>query len=371
MLTGKIKTATAKLENLKGNAIGTLKKNDLVKILERRPDSRLRVDAASKQGFVKTASIDIDFVGETIPLEAKASDLRRVGNDYIGPEGWFAVHAKYKGDEGPKNSGVMTVSDFVAANPKKFANVPPSQVRVLKASSANEGNLEAINAYDNAFLSPGILQWTVGTNTGEGELAGLLDRLKTLDAATFNLYFGQDGLDIEMKPASPGAVRTGFLVLGGKKLVQPSDKNKMRQPLWVYRFWRAAHDNTYRLCQLLHAVGRIDVFYTRPLPKPPGLTLKDFITSEYGVALLLDQHVNRPGHVPKTVLTAINGYKEKDPKTWTSDDERAVIKAYLKARAATNMTDSDKRAASIAKSVATGDLSDERGSYGTTGGTGP
>jgi hypothetical protein len=362
MLKGKIAAAT-KLEDVKGKTIAPLKKGDVVQILERRPDARYRIVAGAKSGFVKGASLDIDFAGETIPPEAEASDLRKEGTNDIGPEGWFAVRATFQGDVGPKNSGVMTVSDFVTTNPAKLNNVPPSKVRVLKASSANEGNFEAINAYDNAFLSPGILQWTVGTKSGEGELAGLLDRLKALDFATFNAYFGKYGLDVEMKPAVPGAVRTGYLVLDGKKLGTPAAKNKMREPLWVYRFWRAAHDNTYRLAQFLHAVGRIDVFYTRALPKPPGLTLKDFITSEYGVALLLDQHVNRPGHVPKTVLTAIKGHPKKDPKTWTSDDERAVIKAYLKERAATNMTHSDQRATAIAKAVERGELSDERGSY--------
>ena len=78
---------------------------------------------------------------------------------------------------------------------------------------------------------------------------------------------------------------------------------------------------------------------------------------------LLDQHVNRPGHVPKTILTAIKGHANKDPKSWTSDDERAVIKVYLKERAATNMTHSKERAAALAAFVEAGELSDERGSY--------
>src|SRR5262249_40766130 len=135
-------------------------------------------------------------------------------------------------------------------------------------------------------LSPGILQWTVGSGAGEGELAGLLDLLKSMesDAATFNRYFGKYGLDVEMKPPSPGSVRTGFIVLNKKTLAKPADKDQMRDPIWAYRFWRAAHDNLYRYCQFVHAVGRVDLFYQLALPKPPGGTLQNFISTEHGVA---------------------------------------------------------------------------------------
>ena len=171
----------------------------------------------------------------------------------------------------------------------------------MRAVSENEGMLEAVNSYDNAFMSFGPFQWTAGTGSAGGELADLLDRLKTSKPAAFNEYFGKIGLDLKIGPPKPGALRTGFLVLDGQALNTPTRKSVLRKPIWGYRFWRAGHDTDVRACEIEHAMARIDVFYRGARSVLGGKAVSDFITSELGVALLLDQHVNRPGHVPKTL----------------------------------------------------------------------
>ena len=60
----------------------------------------------------------------------------------------------------------------------------------------NEGNLDAINTWDNAFLSFGLFQWTAGTGSGKGELPALLARIKNEDRDLFDKYCGQHGLDV-------------------------------------------------------------------------------------------------------------------------------------------------------------------------------
>ena len=55
--------------------------------------------------------------------------------------------------------------------------VTQSELNVMIAVAENEGNLDAINTWDNAFLSFGLFQWTGGTDTARGELPALLARI--------------------------------------------------------------------------------------------------------------------------------------------------------------------------------------------------
>src|SRR5712671_188559 len=88
----------------------------------------------------------------------------------------------------------------------------------------------------------------------------------------------------------------------------------------------------------------------------------DWLRSEYGVALVLDEHVNRPGHVPGTLGAAINRLPGPiDPASWGDADEAALIARYIDARNATTMTDPAPRADRIGKCVSGGSLSDKRG----------
>ena len=89
--------------------------------------------------------------------------------------------------------------------------------------------------------------------------------------------------------------------------------------------------------------------------------------SEFGVALLLDQHVNRPGNVPSTLAAAVNQFinstGKTDPTTWTDQDEAALLNIYIQRRASTSMTDSTGRANKIRQAVNNGLASAKRGSF--------
>ena len=89
------------------------------------------------------------------------------------------------------------------------------------------------------------------------------------------------------------------------------------------------------------------------------------MTSELGIALVLDEHVNRPGHVPGTLADAIAslGLQAEDPGQWYDQQEHRLIEAYLHKRHATNMTDSDGRAGKIEKAMLDGAPLDSRGSF--------
>lgn len=113
-------------------------------------------------------------------------------------------------------------------------------------------------------------------------------------------------------------------------------------------------------------MSRIDLFYNNARKQIRDRPVADWVSSEFGVALLLDQHVNRPGHVPKTLAQAVDdmvGDLGEDPSDWGDDEEQKLLDRYLALREETSMTDPDKRAATTRKAVEAGDASDERGSF--------
>lgn len=299
-----------------------------------------------------------------IPPEAKASDIKVVGKSVNGPGG-LAFGKLFK--LGLFNYGRTTLDTFFDEDPQAFPDLPGSVQRVMRAVSANEGKIEAINTWDNAVLSCSIYQWTVSEGTGPGELPYALSVLKTRAPATFDTYFGVLGLDVTVTAPKPFAVGRGFFVLNGTKLATGALKAPLRGHLWAYRFWRAAHDPQVRRAYVRAAIDRIPVFYGPPVAALGNRTLAAYLTSEVAVAHLLDQHVNRPGHVPKTIAQAIAEVAAKtgktDPASWGEAEEKAAIARYLVLRAATSMTDSAGRAARIADTVKAGRLSDKRGSY--------
>ena len=61
------------------------------------------------------------------------------------------------------------------------------------------------------------------------------------------------------------------------------------------------------------AMERIGLFYQVPAALE-GRPICDFITSEYGVALLLDQHVNRRGDVITTLVEALTYSRNRQEK---------------------------------------------------------
>ncbi|MFL6229522.1 MAG: SH3 domain-containing protein [Pyrinomonadaceae bacterium] len=293
-----------------------------------------------------------------------AGSCKIVGNNAVTPDGKiFATRFKL----GVFTNGKTSIKDFVAAHPGLFPSVSPSRLRVMQAVSVNEGRLEAVNTWDNAFLTFGCFQWTVGVADGAGELPAMLDRLKKKSSAVFQKYFGQFGLDVQMPQTPANTLPTGFLTLNGTLLKQPAQKEKLRTLDWAYRFWLAGQDDTVRVAEIEHAMSRVDLFFRCPRCLINTRFVGDYLSSEYGVALMLDQHVNRPGHVPGTLARAVADLVAQlgadAPQSWQDAQESKLITLYLQKRAQTSMTNSDARAKSILQAVNAGLASSQRGSF--------
>jgi peptidoglycan hydrolase-like protein with peptidoglycan-binding domain len=277
----------------------------------------------------------------------------------------FILHKK--GVYLPGNESALTFTRRFKSSLLDYG-LDESAIRVMLPVSANEGALDAVNTWDNAFLSFGMYQWTVGQDSAKGELPALVNRIKREDAEAYEEYFGAFGLDVVKEET--GEVY-GRFALDGAPLNNPGDKEALRTHHWAFRFWKAGLDPRVQIVQLVQAFERLYTFYSHSNYKVDDKwTLDQLVTSEFGVALLLDHHVNRPAYPKLDIRDAMKatGLDQKDPASWTTADEAGLLSKYLEIRANPNlrkypMTEPEKRARTTRNFLDAGSLSAERGSF--------
>lgn len=253
--------------------------------------------------------------------------------------------------------------DFINTNRSTLNEVglTDSAINVMVAVSENEGNLDAVNTWDNSFMTFGMFQWTAGARSDPGELAALLQKIKDTDDAVFQKYFGRHALDvIDANEIS------GFFTLDGQKLATSSLKERLRTYEWAFYFWLAGQDPLVQSIEVQHALSRINTFYRSGGYRVKGHFIADLVTSEFGMGLLLDNHVNRPAYIKPCLVKAMDQTGLTSPQNWGTGAERRLINAYLKIREThgrSPMTHAARRAAVTKRYLDTGIISDERGSF--------
>ena len=118
--------------------------------------------------------------------------------------------------------------------------------------------------------------------------------------------------------------------------------------------------------EVKHALGRLAQFYDTDAYTAGGHRISALVTSEYGVGLILDNHVNRPAYVKQCLKKALTRTNLPDPSGWGTAEERKLISAYLDIREThgrSPMTDAAKRARVTKKYLDRGIISDRRGSF--------
>lgn len=337
---------------------------------------------------------------EATPTEQEAEQLlqsyeQRLGrawenawheNDGLDPEEppqiykpWWGAHRVanrlVKGKFPAKNNGYYT---FGTEEPQAFIKLyrpefetyglSGSLIRVILPVSANEGRLDAINSYDNAFLTFGMFQWTLGVEDYQGELPALLQRIQQMYPDAFEHYYGRYGIEVNEVSGN-----RGYLRLNGQRVDQPSEKAAFRSLLWAFRFWVSGLDSRVQFVQVLHAMSRLHQFKHhisyRPLDR---FYIDELVTSEYGMCLLLDHHVNRPGHLMNYSIGRVDilgqamrdaGLENSLVANWGDEEEARLIEAYLQRRYQSSMTHSRSRARRIREAMERGELSARRHSF--------
>jgi len=218
-----------------------------------------------------------------------------------------------------------------ASAPSFYEQKNTSAERVIYAIAKNEGSIgdnyhggyNAINTYDDAALSIGLFHWN------NDYLWDLLSDYKKQYPQNYDMYITKYGLNIS---DNTGGVRK-FLVDGN--IVHSNFKNlgELRKLKFVYCFIKAATDPNFRSLQIKHAEIWIkkDIIETKFRDKPRNV----YITSEHGIALVVDLSVNA-GHYSKLIndmLHNVFNVKLKNtadnPSSWNDDIEKDIIKALI------------------------------------------
>lgn len=160
---------------------------------------------------------------------------------------------------------------------------------------------EAINQYDDAFLSCGLFQWTTGRYNAirkedkKGELPGMAS---TLQPADIQRLFGAYGLlSTDLEGGLDTAVMYGRWTFGGPTIT-PEQKEELRAFRWAHRFIIACSDLAFRQNQFRHALSRLNVLQNISLNwNGTPTTAGQLLQSEFLCAVGLDHHVNRPDDV--------------------------------------------------------------------------
>jgi hypothetical protein len=268
---------------------------------------------------------------------------------------------------GVSTPGFNSLVTFVEQNKDRLVelDLTYSALQVMEAIAKNEGRMDAINSYDRGILSIGTYQWTLGRDDKAGELPALLKKFRDQFPDSFRRHFAPLGIDVSQDTNTT----YGFLTLNNYAVNTPQAKEQFRDPAWGFRFWRALQEPDFQAVQVEHALDRLKNFYWKPSYAVFGSLLSTVITSAYGVALLLDNHVNRPAWIKPCVELAMQQTGLSNPSTFTDQNERDLIQAYLNVRhtytdgSITPMSKSLIRAQSIYAEVTAGKLSEARGSF--------
>ncbi len=272
--------------------------------------------------------------------------------------------------KGIYRSGSQVTETFIQKNPALLTelNISKSEVNALLATSENEGNLDAVNTWDNSFMSFGMFQWTLGAADAQGELPALIKLVKEKYPAAFEQFCGQFGVDVSTDTND----KYGYLIYNNKKVDNATDKEFFRTNIVAYRFAAAGMDERVCAVEILHAINRFNLFYFVKTTKLGSHTLFDLLSSEYAAALFLDNHVNRPGYLWDCVAKAINsaGLSFDQLKNGSDKEELMVINEYLKIRetfGSSPMTDAKNRANVTKRYLDAGKISASKGSFKSNG----
>ncbi len=262
--------------------------------------------------------------------------------------------------------GSQVTETFIQQNPTVLTDlkISKSEINALLATSENEGNLDAVNTWDNSFMSFGMFQWTLGAGTDQGELPALVKLVKEKYPDAFQQFCGQFGVDVS---ADTNATY-GYLMHNNKKVATAESKQFFRSNMAAYRFVAAGMDSRVCAVQILHAINRFNLFYFNKTDKLGGNSLYDLLSSEYAAALFLDNHVNRPGYLYPCVAKAVSnsGITFDQLKNGGDLEEMKVINQYLNIRetfGTSPMTHAKNRAAVTKRYLDAGKISSAKGSF--------
>lgn len=173
------------------------------------------------------------------------------------------------------------------------ASLPKNLVKPLAAVASLEGGFDTINTYDTGGISLGVIQFA-SLMTGRGSLSTLLLTYKNRQPSEYAANFRRYGIDVSydgrLTVIDP---RTGFENSGADAVRVVVEDKRLTAV-----FQRAAKlSNNFRVAQIrllgeTYNPARLSIPVTIGT-KTSAVLISKFITSEAGLATLMDRLVNR------------------------------------------------------------------------------
>ena len=237
--------------------------------------------------------------------------------------------------------------------------VSASERRIISAMCENEGKITAVQAYDGEIITAGAMQKTIKEATGAGELADQVKKFKDRYHDEYLELFEGQGWYLDLSSAVAKMYYQHPEFLDGRKLEKAELKNALRlgcsqstqghliecKPVSVLSC--AIGSSSYVELQISDFITRLrDVLLESPTSY--NFKIGDLFKSEFGMATVLDESVNRPSHVPDSVKRALDKFflahatVSRDVATWGSNHaayEREILVYYGTGTNRGNMTD--------------------------------
>ncbi|MGC1301321.1 MAG: hypothetical protein WA840_03000 [Caulobacteraceae bacterium] len=234
----------------------------------------------------------------------------------------------------------------------KAKRLTGSEGDVLVQMSHNEGRFDSVQAYDSQIVTAGVMQKTVNPK-GAGELSKQIWSFSQSHPQEYQRLFAQKGWTVAKTGKGAG---DDDYTLSFQDPGDPHAKPMTGPALYAYIKDKAHPDNWARTLSPLQQAGRDPVFQAQQVDdfqarlheaidqKPLGYAwpIRDYLTSEKGVALVLDESVNAQSRVGKSFGQALHAFyaanpsADRDPTRWSSVDrgrfEPQIVRAYEAAR---------------------------------------
>ena len=264
---------------------------------------------------------------------------------------------------GPIYRGKISLKNYTYWDDLITSNqVTEDEKNILIAMSENEGNLDAVQSYDSEVLSAGAMQKTV-KSTGRGEFSKQLAKFRDKHPKLYITHAMNCGWKVVGKDSDATIYYSNSLLTYGNDITGEELKAIIRKDCNVKNYGKSTYNKPlaaivklislkeFQELQVLDFIDRLHEAENKKLIiNGKNFAIKDFVTTKFGRALILDQSVNRPNNVSTNFKTALDNFfadhpkVNKDPTTWKTNHvmyENTLLEYYRDARV--QMTDNIKR----------------------------
>jgi hypothetical protein len=311
-------------------AAGRKKKPDpdaVADLTSRRDAAKAKVTAASAKltALLTALQAEIDAADWTQQTVERTTTVHEVGDArvtlYDRVEAYATVTAEgFEGKAERTSSGGPTVPELLA----KDATIGPSTRKILAIISQFEGGFTALNTWDIADVTFGMVQWTTGVS-GKGDLMRALTIIKKTAPDAFAARLGRYGIDVD----SAGLVVTrpdGTVLHGVPAAKAVQTDSKLAAVLSAAGTDPAIQAAELKAADEIEVKGALNSRLSVTFPakdkdaKPTTVKIpvSALITSELGVGVLAN-HTVHGGFPGGKLQTAANAYVKSHSLDPTAD----------------------------------------------------